>query len=608
MSPCELARHRLDPLPGWTALKACCAGPEGGSARGLSPTKHEIQPAPEEAAEGTPSAGADCVAHPIPLCPQCAQRTECPQLRLRPVDRAPGSPGSLASNSSNSDAPASVEGGAAQEELGPAAGGAWREMSPAHDADDYYHLHPVKPGTPGQPASSAAARLLFCTTPPPHVAEADLHTPDDARVSLPGVSPPPFIAPADWSAHPPPRGRGRSQAQLLLHMFGEGGSAALAGGEPAREKPGFAPLSGLERQPQPAGATPSAKSPILKPRGPFHIDLLSWPPFRLHSELVDDDERVSETSHTGLSAAGGSHSSAAHEAPEDEPEERILLDYQRVKGKKISRGAFGEVQCYRHKLDGRLYAIKRLASKISSAGDREVKFREARLLASLRHAHVARYHSVWVEPQGHVCVAQEWCDGGSASAFRKNKPSAAVLAALVSHVASALAYIHSRGLVHLDVKIDNVLIKLPPNPSVQDDDATTLEGQWENVTFVLGDFGMCREVAGLAEDGDWDVDGDGRYVDERLLREAYPRHLIDRCDVYALGLSVIEVGREGVCDPIDDLHCIDPQSLTNTCGPRFAGIVGELLQSPRDRPSAQALADKMRDFSQSQRASDARKP
>ena len=73
-----------------------------------------------------------------------------------------------------------------------------------------------------------------------------------------------------------------------------------------------------------------------------------------------------------------------------------LCEWERVVSScRIGRGGFGSVYRYRHPIDGREYAIKRL--RIRSMEDRLSAFREVQLLSALNHAHIVRYHYSWME-------------------------------------------------------------------------------------------------------------------------------------------------------------------------------------------------------------------
>jgi serine/threonine protein kinase len=78
--------------------------------------------------------------------------------------------------------------------------------------------------------------------------------------------------------------------------------------------------------------------------------------------------------------------------------------------------------------------------------------KEINIVKSLHHGNVLRLVEAW---PGYGVLAYEWSDGGSLRDQKLSKVE--VLKALV-HVAWGLHYLHSRGVVHGDVKGDNVMI------------------------------------------------------------------------------------------------------------------------------------------------------
>ena len=86
--------------------------------------------------------------------------------------------------------------------------------------------------------------------------------------------------------------------------------------------------------------------------------------------------------------------------------------------------------------------------------------------ALMKHKHVVRYYNSWVE-NGRVYIQNEYCEGGSlASKIQELKNSGnkyfteSELKRILLHLAKGLQYIHSKMLVHLDIKPENIFISL----------------------------------------------------------------------------------------------------------------------------------------------------
>src|SRR5262249_34890757 len=105
--------------------------------------------------------------------------------------------------------------------------------------------------------------------------------------------------------------------------------------------------------------------------------------------------------------------------------------------------------------------------------------REARLLAELRHPAIVRYESHGVTPAGEPYLVMEWLAGETLSE-RLFRGTLSVEEAVVlgRRVAEAPSAAHERGVLHRDIKPDNLFLS---------------EGMIERVKVV--DFGIARTGA-----------------------------------------------------------------------------------------------------------------
>ncbi|KAM0680367.1 mitosis inhibitor protein kinase swe1 [Glugoides intestinalis] len=87
---------------------------------------------------------------------------------------------------------------------------------------------------------------------------------------------------------------------------------------------------------------------------------------------------------------------------------------------------------------------------------------------------------------------------------------------LMYQISSALSYIHMRRIVHMDIKPDNILIKISN----------------DSLTFQLCDFNISR-----LEEGPFILDGDKVYMAPEILRNK----CFFNSDVYSLGLVYLEL-------------------------------------------------------------------
>src|SRR5207249_3823180 len=166
--------------------------------------------------------------------------------------------------------------------------------------------------------------------------------------------------------------------------------------------------------------------------------------------------------------------------------DRLFLDFQSALAgrysleREVGRGGMGVVYLAREVRLDRPVAIKLLPpSKTADPKLRERFLREARTAAKLSHPNVISIHAV-EETGGFVFFAMAYVEGETLTERVRRRgplpPSEA--ARILRDVAWALAYAHGQGVVHRDVKPDNILIE---------------QGSGR---VLVADFGIAGVVAG----------------------------------------------------------------------------------------------------------------
>jgi len=145
---------------------------------------------------------------------------------------------------------------------------------------------------------------------------------------------------------------------------------------------------------------------------------------------------------------------------------------------RIGAGGMGEVYRARDTKLGRDVAIKVLPRALTSSVDRRARFeREARLLASLNHPHIAQVYG-FEESDEIAALVMELVPGETLDALirpRGIKPANAL--AIARQICDAIEAAHEKGIVHRDLKPAN--IKVTP----------------DGVVKVL-DFGLAKAIVG----------------------------------------------------------------------------------------------------------------
>jgi len=214
----------------------------------------------------------------------------------------------------------------------------------------------------------------------------------------------------------------------------------------------------------------------------------------------------------------------------------------------IGSGQFGSVHKCLNRLDGCVYALKRSLKPVAGSVDEQNAMREVYAHAVLgKNPHVVRYYSAWAE-DGHMLIQNEYCEGGSlADLVERNKKSSEVmgegeLKQLLIQVAQGLKYIHSLGLVHMDVKPGNIFISY--NTNMEECQYSGDEGFDENDTsgprkrtpiYKIGDLGHVTSVANPQVE-----EGDCRFLPNEILQDDYSS--LPKADIFALALTVYLAG------------------------------------------------------------------
>ncbi len=107
---------------------------------------------------------------------------------------------------------------------------------------------------------------------------------------------------------------------------------------------------------------------------------------------------------------------------------------------------------------GRTVAVKFLNPLSGALDERSAFHRESRLMAALAHPHVVTIYDCG-QAEGRPYLVMEYIDGTTLRwRMRPGRPwSIAEAAPVLDAIAQALAYIHEQGILHLDLKPENVL-------------------------------------------------------------------------------------------------------------------------------------------------------
>jgi serine/threonine protein kinase len=240
-------------------------------------------------------------------------------------------------------------------------------------------------------------------------------------------------------------------------------------------------------------------------------------------------------------------SKPGEQAPSSAPRnERPQFGKYEVLGE-IAQGGMSTVYLARDPVLDRLVALKVLQHiGASDEGNRarERLLREARAMASLTHPHIVRMYDV-VEGRDGLGLAMEWVDGltlaqllrqlpaqetpqdmatiagalGAASVEEQDASATRWLVRSLRDVALAVHHVHTAGLLHLDIKPSNILLR-------------------RDGTALLADFGVVREIDLLLSRTGTFTGTPIYAAPEQFLRKGTGYNAAT--DVYGLGITLYE--------------------------------------------------------------------
>jgi len=180
----------------------------------------------------------------------------------------------------------------------------------------------------------------------------------------------------------------------------------------------------------------------------------------------------------------------------------------------------GEVYRAVHSKIGRVAAVKIMTRAGRDPRSIERFLNEARIQASLQHPNIATLYD-FCEVAGQPCIIMEFVDGQTLDDRIAVHGRLLVSEALfiVQAVAEALGYMHSHGIVHRDIKANNIKV--------------TSQGG-----IKLLDFGIARDNSTPTFTQAGDVIGTLQYLSPELLKGSAAD---PRSDIWALGVLFYEM-------------------------------------------------------------------
>ncbi len=186
---------------------------------------------------------------------------------------------------------------------------------------------------------------------------------------------------------------------------------------------------------------------------------------------------------------------------------------------RIGEGSFGVVHRAIQPHVGREVAVKAINPELANDPEFVRRFEaEAQIVARLEHPHIVPLYDYWRDPDGAYLVMRYLSHGSLRQRLEGGRAIAPEeLADLVDQISQALAAAHRQGIVHRDVKPENVLLD-------------------EEGNAYLSDFGIAKDISDPRKTRTGPLGTPAYLSPEQIRGDA----VSPRTDVYALGVMVFE--------------------------------------------------------------------
>jgi WD40 repeat protein/serine/threonine protein kinase len=194
---------------------------------------------------------------------------------------------------------------------------------------------------------------------------------------------------------------------------------------------------------------------------------------------------------------------------------RTVKGYQLIE--RLGEGGFGVVYRATQLSVGREVAIKAILPSHANRREFIQRFEnEAQLVARLEHPRIVPLFDYWREPNEAYLVMRYLRAGSLRDRMRQGRLSNTEILAVLDHIVSALDLAHRSGVIHRDVKPENILLD-------------------EDHNAYLTDFGIS--VATTAAKGGG-ISGSPDYISPEQILEGDPS---PKMDIYSLGIMLYEL-------------------------------------------------------------------
>ena len=254
----------------------------------------------------------------------------------------------------------------------------------------------------------------------------------------------------------------------------------------------------------------------------------------------------------------------------------------------LGRGGLGFVYLVRGS-DGERYALKTLRADVTATTpENKRRFaQEANLMMTMRHRNLVRVYDAGEDAERNICyIMMEYMPGGTLKdrIVKQGALPVADAISIATQVADALSMAHAHGVIHRDVKPDNILFAADGTPKLSDLSVAKL---------LRGGGDGTETMQGV-------IIGTPAYMAPEQIVDS--SHIDARADVYSLGVALYEMltgkrpnGDNTVMGMLAKAVKGDPLPDVRTMRPEVSASVAYVLSlmcspKPENRPVTSRVA------------------
>ena len=217
--------------------------------------------------------------------------------------------------------------------------------------------------------------------------------------------------------------------------------------------------------------------------------------------------------------------------------------------KSLGKGSFGEVYLTQKNNNPKLYAIKKIPRKNLKKDDEFSKYlkNEINIMQQLDHENIIKFYEK-IEKPDYTYLVMDYINGGSLLSYLTKYKllhgspfPQKMIQYFVKQIVQGLIYIHSKNIIHRDLKLENILLHFPPNIPKENRD-------YIHAQIKIIDFGLSTQIKKDGKFGAKSVVGSPIYMDPIILQKYKKagglkkfKFYDEKADIWSLGAITYEM-------------------------------------------------------------------